>query len=426
MAVLLARCVPVARAVDGCAVDLEPVAHGAEALDLPLGNGAIRTWANIDQEIPVAADDLDHFMDHLSGVFFLMRVVVRLLRRQVTERGSKGRATLPLRTELGESKIVFFAATDALGPVQFAALVVEIDGLAAPRTVVHEIRDHEAELIVEILDFGLGDSLRHLVPVPRPKGNVVDPKKIGLVFFFDFLPAGHIVVRKGLIQIEGAVERSRLGMELDLLSDVGMRLAIGHIAFRAEIHVVALAMGGRRVFEPAFADGRAEFAHEVTLRPFVHRIPRGEVGIPVRPAIVVLGGEHHILGPDFIKKRRPGLGIPLLGLEMIHHILVAKLGRRCSEALLQQGIEMLGVGVDRLWNLLGITSVALYVAQHAVGSPVNEDADLPIIEPRRNRHFLKGFPRAVVGIRSAGGKASQPRGEAKYDDGFHVVLAKHG
>ena len=57
---------------------------------------------------------------------------------------------------------------------------------------------------------------------------------------------------------------------------------------------------------------------------------------------------------------------------------------------------MLGIPVDHSGHMLGVAAPALAIADRTVRPPMNENPDLAVIKPCRNRHCLQRFPAAVV------------------------------
>src|SRR5271154_932153 len=53
--------------VDGFAVDLEPLAHLLEALDLGCGNDAVGVWADVEEVVAALAGDVDEIAEEGLG-----------------------------------------------------------------------------------------------------------------------------------------------------------------------------------------------------------------------------------------------------------------------------------------------------------------------------------------------------------------------
>ena len=53
------------RTVDRFAVDMQPLSHAAQAALHDIGDGSIRSWPDVDQQVPILADDVDQVVDHL-------------------------------------------------------------------------------------------------------------------------------------------------------------------------------------------------------------------------------------------------------------------------------------------------------------------------------------------------------------------------
>ena len=137
MFVLLIADFPVAAAVDRSAVDLEPRAHGLQAFHLRGRNGAVSLRADVNEEVTVAADHLDHLVHDIFDALVLIAF-------EVAKGSAEGGAALPLGADDFHFQVILLKAADAIGPVALPSLVVDIDGLAACRTMVHEAGDHAA------------------------------------------------------------------------------------------------------------------------------------------------------------------------------------------------------------------------------------------------------------------------------------------
>ena len=82
-----------------------------------------------------------------------------------------------------------------------------------------------------------------------------------------------------------------------------------------------------------------------------------------------------------------------------YDVLVAKFRRHRPPAFFHVRVIVRGIFIDHFRHMLRIPPAALAVTDGAVGAPMDENADLAIIEPSWHRHLLKRFPRAVVAVR---------------------------
>ncbi len=144
-----------------------------------------------------------------------------------------------------------------------------------------------------------------------------------MVFFLDLFPAGDVVIDKGLVVAElRAVKHGRLGNAPDLLGDIRKRFAVDDVLLFGKEPGMAFAVIRRCILEPLFAQGLAELPHQVPFRTFVDGVPRRQVRIPVGPAVMVLGGEHHVTGTDLLEQACPCRRVPVLRGEFRDDILV--------------------------------------------------------------------------------------------------------
>ena len=137
MFILLVTDFPVAAAVDGVAVGLEPFTHGVQALHLGGGDGAVCLGADVNKEVAIAADNLDHLVNDLFDTLILVTF-------QIAKGRAEGGAALPFGTNDFHLEIVFLQAANAIRPVALATLVVHINRLATCRPMIHEPGDHAA------------------------------------------------------------------------------------------------------------------------------------------------------------------------------------------------------------------------------------------------------------------------------------------
>ena len=295
MLVCLLAHLPIARPIDGGAIDLQPISHGAQTLNLWFGNCAVRLRADVDQEVAVAAHHFDHLMHHA----FDRLVPVPL---QVTEGSAEGGATLPLRANHLELEIVLLQTPHPIGPVTVGALVVAVDALAANRARIHVVRDHAADLVVEVLNLRLRNALAHLVAVTSVDGEVIHPQHVGMVLLLEFLPAGDVVVHERFVVAKlWPVEHLRLGNAPDLLGNVGTRLTVNRVLRLREEPSMTLPVIGWGVLQPLLPDGLAEVTRDIPFRSFVDRVPRRQIRVPVGPAVMMLGNEYDIRRADILE-----------------------------------------------------------------------------------------------------------------------------
>ena len=208
MFILLIEDFPVAAAIDGVAIDFQPISHGAKTFDLFGDQSAVPFWPNVDQEIAVAADYFDHFMDDAFNRFVFVSF-------EIAKRTSKRRAALPLGADHFEFQVVFFSAAHTSGPVEIATFVVAIHWLPALCSVVHEISDHAEQLVVKILNLGFRFPFADLVAVAGKDREIVQPQEIRLILRLNLFPTCNIVVDIFLRESKGAIERSGFGNEFD-------------------------------------------------------------------------------------------------------------------------------------------------------------------------------------------------------------------
>ena len=152
---------------------------------------------------------------------------------------------------------------------------------------------------------------------------------------------------------------------------------------------VTLAVIGGRILETFFAQCLAKITDQIALRAFIDRVPRGQIRIPVGPAIVVLGGHDDILHTHFLKESSPLVRVPILSFEFRNDVLVAKFGRVSTPAFFEVGVIMLGILIDRFWHMFSVAAPAFAITDRAVRAPMNKKANLAVIKPSGNRHFLQ-------------------------------------
>ena len=348
-------------------------------------------------------------MNQLSRGFV---VIVFLLLETVAIGPPERGGILPLGPNLFEGQVVGFAAAESVGPrpVRFvASFIVEIDILLSRGRLVQVIRDEP----------------RAVFPPQRPLllrfgGKAVDPHEVGMVAVGDFAPPLEIVLHEVRGKLKRSIERGGRRLTANFLGDRG----VGRAAERAllgEEPVMPFAVERDAVFQARIANRRPEQTDEVLARTLLNRIPWREGAVPEREAVVVLASENHVARARAAKQARPRRGVEAFGAEEWHEILVAEIRRRRAEALLEErgvfrGIARAVAGaIHELREVLRVV-VARAEAGDAVNSPVNQDAEFRVVEPRGHGDVPQRVPvRFVAGGGRCGGEGGCQRQRGQDD-----------
>jgi hypothetical protein len=360
---------PWPRAVDGLAVDVQPAADGPEHVLLRLGDGAVGSWPDVQQQASVLAHDVHEVVhDRIDRLVVLVGHVApgvpRDRRVRLPEEGADGGELSPLDVEdaggvrEGFPAVLLVVDGDALAPLR-AAVVVE-----------------GRELLQIGMEGRLGDP-------------PVEPHELGVVVVHQLRGAGQPVVEElligrrelllGAVAVDrGPVERSEAG-----IAHVGVEL---HAL--VEEPPVLRAVRGDAEDETLATDGLGQLADHVATGPPLERAPLREGVVVHREAVVVLGHRHHVARARGPEERGPAPGVELLGPEHGDEILVAeaRLGSEGRDVMTEGGLVLL-VHVPR------VPLVA--EARHGIDAPVDEDPELGIQVPLGHGVFLQRFPRSL-------------------------------
>ena len=147
---------------------------------------------------------------------------------------------------------------------------------------------------------------------------------------------------------------------------------------------------------------------QVTLRAEVDRVAAADLAVPQRHALVVLRGQHEVLRTGVVEQLHPFLRVVLLRLPLADERVVRR--------VLAVGVPV--VVVRRRVPLVHVVPVPLGVRAarapggHRVRTPVDEDAELRVVEPLRHRVRVQRLRRRLVvgrvvafSKRFAGGRA---------------------
>lgn len=149
--------------------------------------------------------------------------------------------------------------------------------------------------------------------------------------------------------------------------------------------VVLGAVRGQPEMQPLRANGLGQFAQQVALGPHLHRRPVGQLGVVQRKAVMVLGHRHHIARAGRAEQLGPAIRVELGRGELGNQILVAEARLRA-------------VGGHVMGEFLG--TFQIHVARiplaaecrHREHAPVDEDAELGVVVPRRRLICLQCRP----------------------------------
>ncbi len=93
---------------------------------------------------------------------------------------------------------------------------------------------------------------------------------------------------------------------------------------------------------------------------------------------------NNVLGAGFLKERHPRLGIPLFRLEHRDEVLITELGR--MSPMLDVMLEEVGpLPIDEFVQVHKPRVPFVLEGRDGIDAPVDEDAELGILEPRRYR-----------------------------------------
>ena len=204
----------------------------------------------------------------------------------------------------------------------------------------------------------------------------------------------------------------------------GVRVARG-VAHPRVVRVEPL---GQRVVQPVAqvrgvgARRGEELLDDVAFRAELDRVASGDLRVPKGEPLVMLGRQHVVLSARVLEQLDPALRVPLGGGEHRDEVVVV-------EAL---AVRLRVVGVRRIVGILQVLPVPLGVfladrcpAGHRVDAPVDEDAELGVVEPVRRLVGRQGRVGSCVV-----GHAEGERGVLAADDAAAVpgedVAGGHG
>ncbi|TKW49467.1 hypothetical protein CTA1_456 [Colletotrichum tanaceti] len=357
---------PVGGAEDGLAVGPDPPARLAQVVGLGLDDGAVGARADVEQKVAVLGRHVDERVDDGGGVHVLLGPGGAVVAVAV---GVHAAVALPLAAlRRGEGLV--------LGGVEVGGL-----GDAAARVDGH---------------------LPALGPRPVPPGRrepggavgrpAVAPHDVRAVVVRERLHLRHHEVRHEVV--DGHAAGVRLG-----LAGVGVRRQGAgprdgrrrrglHEAVRAKVRVEPL---GQREVGAALqrrlvrGGGVEELAEQVPLGAVVDGgAVRGRPGVEEGEAVVVLGRDDEVLGAGVGEQVDPRLGVEPRGVEVREGVVVRPVGAVGREPVaVKVGAVALRV-VGRVPPVpLGVALVGRRVApaRDGVGAPVDEDAELGVVEP---------------------------------------------
>ena len=144
-------------------------------------------------------------------------------------------------------------------------------------------------------------------------------------------------------------------------------------------------MGRDAEDEALRAHGLGQLADDVALRAHLRRAPVGERAVVHREAVVVLGDRHHVPRARLLEQRRPLRGVESLGRERRDEVLVA-----------ERRLRPVGGHVVRELRralLVHVARIPLVAERgHRVEAPMDEDAELAVLVPRRHGEVLQRLP----------------------------------
>ena len=249
----------------------------------------------------------------------------------------------------------------------------------------------------EALQIGLEDGL-----LDPP----VEPEQLRLVFVNDLAAAGQPVFEeRGVgprLHIQAvAVVRQRDGRAVEI--GVGRVLHIRvEVAAAVEEPPVLGAVAGDAEYHALLPGRRGQLADDIALRPHLGRGPVAQRAVVHREPVVMLRHGDDELRARPAEQIGPCGRVELLRREHRDEVLVAEL-RLVAEHLLV---------IDELARVLQIHVARVpFVAEgrHAIGPPVDEDAELAVFVPRRD---LIGLQRCPGGLELGwlGGQSHSPDG----------------
>ena len=130
-------------------------------------------------------------------------------------------------------------------------------------------------------------------------------------------------------------------------------------------------MGGAAPDHILLAGSLFELADEVALGTHFAGAPGSDVGIPHGKAVVMLGHRAHVARTGFLEELHPVGGVEFIRLEERDEVFVTELVGRAVVL----GVPFNVGGVHPLWVPL------VFVGGDGVKAPVDEDADLGLVEP---------------------------------------------
>jgi hypothetical protein len=347
-------------AVDGLAVDAEPVSDLEQDFAGGLGDEAVGLRADVEQEHAVLADDVYEVGDEAAG--FLEFVALDVSPGDVGDRGiglpdqgpdlaEPGTLQVEHGGAVGE-RLVFVVEHGSLSPLGGAVVIVGRE-FAAIRL-----------------------ELRLLDPP-------VEPEHLGPIQVHQLArtrqPVLHVrLIGRRVLGLRRPVERLEARV-----AHVGVELA-------AAVDEPPMFRPVRRQPEgqALLPHRRRKLADHVAFGPHLRRGPLREPAIVHGEPVVMLGHRHHVARARLSKQLRPCARVEALGLEHRDEVLVAELARR---PVLGQVMPVAGVAA-----LIHHPRVPFaHERRHGVHAPMDEDAELRVLIPRRRPIRRQRFPRVA-------------------------------
>ena len=365
-------------AVDGLAVDPQPVAHRQQPLPGFIGDAAIRLRPHVQQQIAIFADVVHEVVNQRAGVLESgirdeppgALIVDRRIRDPVVvgqsvhppefvvDQGDAGNKIMGLVGE-GEFRVPRLFLVVVVG--EHPLLVVFLD------EVQTEIEPHQVGAVVvhDFIDLGAPE---------------VEKCAIRAILEHPLAPSIPGSLGQAIQVVQGTVEPGELRIgNIAVAAPVGIEPPLLEVMERRhETH----ALGPDRLFE---------FADDIALGPHVGGIPLVHTTVPEGEPVMVLRNGSGELRTGGLEQPRPFPGIELLGGEQGNEVLVAELRGRSERSFVIVELRVAGAV-----HVVGVPGSVGTAGRYAVETPMRIDAELRFPQPLRGGVVLQRQPRRLV------------------------------